>query len=125
MIRGQVSARREAFVPVRVRGLGDKVMEFQALVDTGFTGSLSLPPEAVAELELPYITMRPFRLAGEIEAEYPEHAAIVEWDGRDRGMTAIASDGPPTIGMALLYGFRLLIDVVDGGEVTIEPRKAV
>ena len=31
------------------------------------------------------------------------------------------ADGGPLVGMSLLYGSRVTLDVVDGGPITIEP----
>ena len=47
--------------------------------------------------------------------------ASIEWDGQVRPILVLEADDVPLIGMALLYGSRLTIDVVDGGAVTIEP----
>ena len=52
MIVGIVDPRRRCLVSLEVRGPGgqQETVEFQ--VDTGFNGSLQLPLEAVARLEL-------------------------------------------------------------------------
>lgn len=124
MIRGELNAEREAVVPVTVRAVGGREISLQAIIDTGFSGYLTLPPEQVADLELPFVERRAYVLGDNQEREFDVHAVIVNWDGNDRGILTLSSDGPPTVGMALLYGFRLLIDVVDGGEVTVEARSA-
>ena len=46
MIRGTVNARLEAVVRLRVRGLGGAELDVDAVVDTGFTSSLTLPCRA-------------------------------------------------------------------------------
>ncbi len=80
-----------------------------------FVGSVYL-------LQLPLLSSRAFYLADNQEVDFATYAAIVEWNGAEQGVVAIASDGPPTIGMGLLYGYRLTVDVVDGGAVVIEER---
>lgn len=52
MIYGAVSARLEAVVPVRVRGPRGAILDLDAVVDTGFTASLTLPSTAVVALGL-------------------------------------------------------------------------
>ena len=52
MIRGTVSARLEAVVRLRVRAPRGVELDFDAVVDTGFTSSLTLPSTAVAALGL-------------------------------------------------------------------------
>ena len=48
------------------------------------------------------------------------YLAIVLWNGEERIVQALRTNGKPLVGMALLYGNRLILDVVTDGEVTIE-----
>ncbi len=52
MIRGTVNARLVAVVRLRVRGPGGAERDVDAVIDTGFTASLTLPAAAVAALGL-------------------------------------------------------------------------
>ena len=52
MIRGTVNERWEAVVPLRVRGPGGTEAAVQAVVDSGFNGSMTLPMAVVASLGL-------------------------------------------------------------------------
>jgi predicted aspartyl protease len=52
MIRGAVNARREAVVPLRVRGPTGTELDVDAVVDTGYSASLTLPAAVVAALGL-------------------------------------------------------------------------
>ena len=52
MIRGVVNARREAIVPLRMRGPGGDEMALDAVVDSGFTAALALPVAVVDALGL-------------------------------------------------------------------------
>ena len=47
--------------------------------------------------------------------------ATVLWEGKPRKIMVLDADGGPLVGMSLLYGSRVTLDVVDGGPVTIEP----
>ncbi|MGE3540493.1 MAG: hypothetical protein AB7N91_24015 [Candidatus Tectimicrobiota bacterium] len=49
------------------------------------------------------------------------YAATVIWDGRPRNILVEAADTDPLIGMALLYGHNVHIQVREGGRVSIEP----
>ncbi len=51
------------------------------------------------------------------------YKATVIWDGREQIVDVAASEADPLIGMSLLYGFRVQIDVVEGGVVIIEAIK--
>lgn len=52
MISGTVSARLEVIMRLRVRGTSVVELEFDAVIDTGFTSSLTLPATAVTALAL-------------------------------------------------------------------------
>lgn len=47
----------------------------------------------------------------------------MEWDGEQRDVLIISlRGGSPLVGVGLLAGNLATVDMVDGGEVTIEPR---
>jgi predicted aspartyl protease len=52
MITGTVNADFEPIIPLSVRRADGEVFTQEAIVDTGFNGWLSLPPEAITELNL-------------------------------------------------------------------------
>ena len=51
------------------------------VIDTGFTGHLCLPSEAVSLLRLPFIYDLPANLADNSEVLLPVHEAIIIWNG--------------------------------------------
>ena len=121
MIRGQVTPDREAAVRLTIRGpYGDEV-EVETIVDTGFTGSLTLAPQLVTALRLPYQNSTPAMLADGSVVMCDVHEATVLWEGRERLVPVHESPGGALLGMSLLYGSRMTLDVVDGGNLTIEP----
>ena len=50
MIIGVVNAHTEATVRLIVQAAGGREQEIEAILDTGFNGSLTLPPAVVASL---------------------------------------------------------------------------
>lgn len=52
MIKGQVNALYEAVVPVRLQDARGAIHEFEAVLDTGFNGTLTLPPDLITTLQL-------------------------------------------------------------------------
>ena len=52
MITGSVNAYREPIIGLTIRGPIGKEMEVEAVIDTGFNGSLSLPSSLIALLGL-------------------------------------------------------------------------
>ena len=58
-------------------------LPIEFVIDTGFTGSLCLPPEAVSLMGLPFMYELPANLADSSEVLLPVHEAIVLWDGNE------------------------------------------
>jgi len=55
MIKGLVNANHAAGLPLSLHGPeGQGVGEVNAVIDTGYSGSLTLPPALVSELGLSY-----------------------------------------------------------------------
>ena len=53
---GRVSSVPEAIVALQVRGPEDHEVEVEAVLDTGFTDYLTLPPEMIGSLRLVLMT---------------------------------------------------------------------
>lgn len=120
MISGAVSASLEATVRLLVRGSGGQEQEIDAVIDTGFNGFLTLPPLQIAALALSRLGRGRAILADGSEDVFDIYEATVMWDGQPLQVEVDAADTDPLIGMALLDGYELRIQVVDGGSVIIE-----
>ncbi len=58
-------------------------------------------------------------LANGTEDQCDIYAATVIWDGTPRNILIEAADTDPLVGMALLYGHDVRMQVVEGGSVII------
>ena len=56
MIIGVVNAQTEAIIRLPVRAADGREQEIEAILDTGFNGSLTLPPAVIASLGLQWRT---------------------------------------------------------------------
>ncbi len=121
MITGQVVAGREAVIALTLQGTQGQLITLDVVVDTGFTGFLTLPLPEIAQLGFPYQGLIDARLGNGKPAEFDMFAGTVLWEGQVRTGIVLAADGMPLVGMTLLRGFRLCLDIIDGGPVTIEP----
>lgn len=117
MIRGTVSARLEAVI--RLRGPGGAEMDFDAVIDTGFSSSLTLPATAVAALALVRQSSSVATLGDGSVRSFDVYAAEVEWEGTWRPILVSAVGDEVLVGMRLLAGHELLVAVVPGGTVEI------
>ena len=92
------------------------------MVDTGYSGFLTLPLDVVAELGLPFAHVSQALLANDEEVIFEVHKATVLWDGQPRDIEADATGSTPLAGMLLLDEHNLNIDVESGGRVAIQAK---
>jgi clan AA aspartic protease len=123
MIFGLVNNNCEAIIKVAVGGVDSPKMAIDAVIDTGFTGFLSLPHSIAADLGLAWHYRDIGTLGDGSEVVFEIYKASVIWDGQNQVIDVAASDSDPLVGMSLLYGFKLQIETVEGGLVTIEDLK--
>lgn len=120
MITGVVTAAREAVLPVHVQGPGGQTLVVDAVLDTGFTGYLTLPMAVIAALGLPFAGTSRATLSDGSEVGLDVFEATVLWDGRPRVITVLAAEGGVLVGMAMLMGFRLTLEGSIGGRVQLD-----
>ncbi len=120
MITGKIVDNQEAIIELEVIGI-NRLEKIEVVIDTGFTGELTLPGDLIDRLGLPRVGDLPIILGDGNEVDVDLYLGIVLWQGEERIVEVFRTDGKPLIGMSLLYGNRLILDVVTDGEVTIEP----
>lgn len=121
-IRAQVNARGDAVVQLRVRqSPGGDAITVSAIVDTGFTGTMTLPAASIASLGLSRQSSRTARLGDGTVRQLDLFAAEVEWGGVWRSVLVHQAGREVLIGTRLLTGFRSAIDWVPGGMVEFAP----
>ncbi len=113
MITGVVSAYLEALVRLTVRSPGGQEQEIETVIDTGFDGTLSLPPTLIAALGLPWRRRGRALLADGRESLFDMYEATIVWDGTPRRIAVDAADTDPLLGMA--FALRLRTDATSCG----------
>ena len=119
MISGIVNARLEATIRVSIRDAAGQHQDIEAVVDTGFSGSLTLPPTVITGLGLVWRSRGTAILANGSMDLFDIYTATVIWDGASRIILVEAADTDPLVGMRLIAGHDLRIQAVVGGAVTI------
>ena len=119
MITGKITANREAIIELEVIGSNQKREKVEAVIDTGFNGYLTLPNDLINYLKLQLAGSRHVTLGDGNVVVLDMYLAKVLWHGREREVLALQADGGPLVGMSLLYGNRVTLDVIDDGNVTI------
>ncbi len=119
MMQGYVNENYEAIISVSVKN-GSDFKSFDAVIDTGFTGFLSLPISIIMELELQWSYRDRATLGDGSETVFDVYNAEIVWNGQLREIEIDAAEPEPLLGMALLRGYRLQVDTIECGLVTIE-----
>ena len=119
MIIGTVNARTEAIVTVRILGSDGIAIEVDAILDTGFTGSLTLPDSLIVSLGLSRRASSRANLADGSSKSFEVYAAQVEWDGLLREVLVSALGGEALLGMRLIDGYELRMEIKQGGAVEL------
>ena len=120
MITGVVNSYHEATIQVPVQAADTQEQQIEFILDTGFSGSLTLPQSLITTLGLPFRSRGSAILADGSETEFDIYVATIVWDGEQRHVLIEAADTDPLVGMGLLYGFNINIQAIDGGSVKIE-----
>jgi clan AA aspartic protease len=121
MITGRVTASREATIGLTVTGPNQHWQALEAVLDTGFNGFLTLPSHVVRALRLPFVGNRRATLGDGSIVALDLYLATVFWHEQEREVLVLQAEGGLLAGMSLLYGNRVVLHVIDDGEVIIEP----
>jgi clan AA aspartic protease len=116
---------REPLIRLTVHGFRGRRQEIEAVIDTGYTGWLTLPPSVIGALNLRWRTVGRGTLADGSVSLFDVYQAKVLWDGRVRAVFVDEFDATPLVGMSLLRGSELKMQVRARGKVTIKrlPRR--
>jgi clan AA aspartic protease len=120
MIVGHVNSRREAIIQLAVLGESNQRQGVKAIIDTGYTGFLTLPSAIIATLELMWFMQEEGFLGDGSLCMFNVFEASVIWDGQVKPIEINESETDPLVGMGLLEGYELNIQGFAGGGVTIK-----
>ena len=121
MITGRVTAQRDAVVRLVVLDSVHQPYDIDAVIDTGFNGFLTLPHAMVQTLQLPLAGNRRVTLGDGSTVVLDLYLATILWDTQPREVLVLAAEGGSLMGMAMLNGHRVILHVVDNGDVLIDP----
>ena len=120
MIRGAFSERLEPMVAVEISNGDGLYHPVEALMDTGFSQHLTLPPDTVERLGLKRVDRIPMTLADDRDIQVSVHEGFVKWLGQVLQISVIAMDGPSLLGMSMLANCKVTFSAQEGGELLIE-----
>ena len=120
MILGNVNSRREAVIQFAVLGERNQRQGVEAIIDTGYTGFLTLPSAVITDLGLTWYMQQEGILGDGSVCTFNVFEALVIWDGQVKAVEVNESEADPLVGMGLLEGYELNIQGISGGSVTIK-----
>jgi clan AA aspartic protease len=120
MMIGNVNSRREAIIQFAVLGENNQRQAIKAVIDTGYTGFLTLPSAIITTLELTWYMQEEGILGDGSLCIFNVFEATVIWDGQLKSIEINESETDPLVGMGLLEGYELNIQGFEGGLVTIK-----
>ena len=119
MITGFVNIEFEPIIPLSIRRDDGKNFTQDAIVDTGFNGWLSLPPDLIAQLNLKWKRRGRAVLGDGSECVFNVYEAVVVWDDTLLTIPVDEADSEPLVGMSLMEGYQLTMQVFEGGRVEL------
>ena len=124
MIRGRVERNSggglEPWLIIPVEDANGELHHIDVIVDTAFTGCLTLPEAVISRLGLVRQGVQQATVAsGEVEG-FDYYAARMLWHGQLRRVEVFESIDQSLLGTELLEGSRVVVDTWEGGDVIIE-----
>ena len=125
MMNGIVDHNCEATIRLVVSNESKKRQVIDAVIDTGFTGFLTLPLTVINSLNLRLYSREEGTLGDGSTCIFDVYSGLVIWDGEYRFIDVNAAETDPLVGMSLLYGYRIQFDAIEGGIVVIQSLKSL
>jgi predicted aspartyl protease len=119
MITGTVNARYEITIQIPVIDALGQPHDVPAILDTGYTGDLTMPQAIAVALGLTWVNRAIVVLGNGQAEEVDEYAATIIWDGQPRSIQVQAVEAMPLNGMRLIIGHKLRVRLIAGGDVEI------
>ncbi len=98
----------------------DSISEREFVIDTGFTGFLTLPSQDISDLGLPFRHYTAAYLADGSEVQISVYDAVVVWNGAGIEVRVLGTGQRPLLGTALLKDHSLFAQFADFGLVELE-----
>jgi clan AA aspartic protease len=119
MITGIVNDEFEPIISISLYDSEGNVYTQDAIVDTGFNGWLSLPPDLISQLNLKWKRRGRAILGDGSECVFNVYEAVLDWDGNLLTIPIDEADSEPLVGMSLMEGYQLMVQVFEGGRVEL------
>ena len=118
---GRVNGDLQAWLTIEIVTPNGQPRPIEVALDTGFNGQIALPAITIQRLELSEESSRLAITATGDRVRLTTYFSTMKWHGEPRIIEVVEADSEPLLGMELLLGNRVTLDVLEGGPVTIYP----
>jgi predicted aspartyl protease len=119
MTSGFLNSDDAPAVSLEVRGSGGE-RSLEAVIDTGFNGALTLPPDWIDSLGLPQSGEESVGLADGRVIIVPMYVGYVTLDDQAYEVDIAKAQTDPLAGTSLFWGFSLYVEFQANGAVELE-----
>jgi clan AA aspartic protease len=119
MLRGAIRQFRP-MVEFSVIGSDGRRATIPFVLDTGYSGTLALPEAFCEQLALVWDRSQPATLANGTSIIVDVYLGRMSWSGPEKIVEVLAVEGEPLVGLVALEGYRVCLDVAEGGSVIVE-----
>ena len=95
-------------------------LKVECILDTGFDGDVALPPALTSKLAIVSSDSRLVRFADGSVRNRPYFEIELEWRGETTLAEVITIEGNSLLGTGLMAAGSIHIEMVEGGEVSVE-----
>jgi len=120
MMTGRFLPSREFAVELTLRDLEGEPIDVTAVVDTGFSGFLTVPFSVLERLGLSQTDTEEATLADGSVLRFGVYEVTLDWDEDERTVPVYATESAALLGISMLLGSIGTFEFIDGGTVTIE-----
>jgi clan AA aspartic protease len=125
MMTGYVNDAREAIIQIALTGENKQLKSIKAIIDTGFSGDLTLPRDVIDALGLTLRGIQKVILADGKMQDFDMFVGTIIWNGQFKRVEINAADTNSLIGMGLLEDYKLELEGRPGGSVIITPLPSI
>lgn len=116
---GIVNSKGESILRLVVGDHETQRVVVDSVVDTGYTGFLTLPPATIVTLDLKWRGSEDVVLGDGCTQRFDVYSTRIIWDAKFRPIKVNEADTDSLVGLGLLYGYQMCIQIKDGGSVKI------
>ena len=100
---------------------GDTEIDVEFIVDTGFAEDLALPAHLADLIKGTFAGYGERSLANGQYLKCRTNEIMLDWNGEPRPTEVLVLEGDPLLGTVILREHLLQMEMMDGGEVSVEP----